>query len=214
MKNNKFDIVLKKDRGNYMPIDISLLELKSDYSNDLMALDLFTINYTKNELLELIKKANIVADDYLDGELRIAKLDSEKHRYVSDYPILTSDYLNGFNLEKFLEENIKDKNLMNTIRNKYKDYLEEDYKLKSLNSELKEAPIVDFSKVGELNKLNEEVYQALKVFDEANNKLNYHKITQIILDIDYIQSRKLCSYIIENLYERKEKKELLREKIA
>jgi hypothetical protein len=208
---NKYDLVIKKDRGNYMPINISLLGFSYENLNDIMSIDMFTSRYSKEELLSAIKNANIIPNEYLFGELKIAKLDLNKHKYIVDYPVLTSDYLNGFNLEVYLNNNVKNKVIMNTLRSKYKDILDD--KNENFDSEEINA-FIDFSKIKEQNIIRKNINDKLLEFDEAKNNNNVNKLLEIIFSLDYIDSRKLCSYIIENKIELKNGKELLREKAA
>src|SRR5574344_472836 len=208
---NIYNLVIKKDRGNYMPINISLLGFNLGKLNDIMSIDMFTSKYSKEELLKAIKNANIVTSDFLDGELKIAKLDVKKHKYIVDYPILTSDYLNGFNLNNYLNNNIKDKSIMNILRSKYKDILVD----KNVNVDNEETnAFIDFSKIKEENIIKKSINDKLLEFDEAKNNYDVEKLIKIIFSLDYIDSKKLCSYIIENKMELKNNKELLREKVA
>jgi hypothetical protein len=207
---NKYDLVMKKDRGNYMPINISLLGFSYESLNDIRSIDMFTSKYSKEQLLNAIKNANIIPTEFLlSGELKIAMLDSNKHKYIVDFPVLTNDYLNGFNLENYLGNNLKDKAIINTIRNKYKDILES-----KTDINIKDDIFVDFSKVKENNVAKNNINKKLLEFDEAKNNNDVNKLIKLIFDLDYIDSRKLCSYIIENICEINKQKELLREKAA
>ena len=117
---DKYFLTLRYQKGNEVIIDISLLEVaKGFYPRTLEEIDDFTLNFTEEEILKEIEKANI-AGDFLDGLLCIT--DNHKHKPL---PVLTKDYVNNFNIYNYLKENINNKILMNKLVNKYQNYSED-----------------------------------------------------------------------------------------
>ncbi|MEG1506970.1 MAG: hypothetical protein RR478_05700, partial [Bacilli bacterium] len=98
----------------YIYIDISKLSISNGYLPvTLGEIDSFTMCFTKEEIMNAIIDANIAKDKYLNGKLCIT--DNQKHNPID---VITKDFLNEFNINLFLKENIKNKNLMNNIVNK------------------------------------------------------------------------------------------------
>ena len=112
----KYFLTLRLQKGNEVKIDISLLEIAKGYfPKTLEEIDNFTLNFTQEELIKEIDKANI-ADNYLEGLLCIT--DNAKHIL----PVLTKDYVQNFNIYNYLMANISNKTLMNNLINKYQNY--------------------------------------------------------------------------------------------
>ncbi len=126
MENNYYLIIEKNERlGDYAFVDLNLLIKDDDLliENTLESIDNFTKSFTYDKLISLIKESNIIHEEYLEySTLKICTKDS-KHRL----DVITSDLLNDYNLPDFLKNNINDKNLMNTLYNKYKVLDEENY---------------------------------------------------------------------------------------
>lgn len=104
------------NKKNPMTIDIGRLD-ENVFDSSLESIDAFTSNYSNEDLIELIRKNNIVTDEYLNGELCV--IDQRKHKY----PVLLNDTFDDFNLLEFLYKNIDDKDLMNTVYNIYREYV-------------------------------------------------------------------------------------------
>ena len=118
--DRKYFLTLRVQKGREAKIDLSLLEGARGFnSTDLRIIDQFTLNFTYNELMQEIIKANI-ADAYLTGELCIT--DNQNHRPLK---VLTKDYVKDFNIFKYINENINNKKIMNNIVNKFHNYSEE-----------------------------------------------------------------------------------------
>ena len=116
-KNNeqKHFLAMQAMPGDSAYIDISALKLSNGYMpSSLVEIDSFTMHFTYDQIIEDIKEANIVSSKYLNGKLVI--VDNQKHNPLA---VLTKDIYNNFDLYLFLTDNIDNKNLMNTIYNKY-----------------------------------------------------------------------------------------------
>ncbi len=115
---NKYYLILEKVNrpGDYSYINISDLPDGKNYnSSDINSIDSYTFLYSKEELIDIIKKENIVTIDYiLEGELKIIKNNGKMR-----LPVTYKEMFESFNLVEFITMNIKNKNLMNTLYNKY-----------------------------------------------------------------------------------------------
>lgn len=111
-------LVLEKRPGDFMPINISLLENANGLYESLQAIDAFTKKYNEEEIIESIKKSNIVPDSYLEGKLFVIN----NHKYRSR--VLTKDI--DLSLDTFFEKYIGDKQVMNKFMNIYLKYSKED----------------------------------------------------------------------------------------
>ena len=116
----KFMLALEKRPFDYMPINIALLDIGNGINYSTISdIDVFTKSYTKEEILDSIKLANIVTDEYLAGNLIVVEIYENNLKYLHKYPVLTNDVTDGFDLISFLYNNLQDKNLMNSLIVKY-----------------------------------------------------------------------------------------------
>ena len=116
-KNNeqKHFLALQARPGDNAYIDISNLKISNGYMpNSLPEIDSFTMHFTYDELLDSIKEANLASSKYLDGKLVI--VDNQKHNPLE---VITKELYNDFDLFLFLTDNSDNKNLINTVNNKY-----------------------------------------------------------------------------------------------
>ncbi len=116
MNNDIYTLVLEKRPNDFMPIDINLL-VNNIGMNDfyqIEKIDEFTKKYTKDEIYDLIKRANVVTEDYLNGKLEI--INNKKYRF----PILTKDI--NWSIDDFFKKYINDKQVMNKFINIYQKY--------------------------------------------------------------------------------------------
>src|SRR5574344_251179 len=123
-ENNKFYLIMEPfDRpGDYMIVDISLLDLNiNNYidNNSLADLDKFTSNFNKNLLIESVKNSNTVLEKYLNGDIYIAEIEKGNKKYLHKYPVVTNEVLKDIDIVSYVHFNIKNKNVMNTIKNIY-----------------------------------------------------------------------------------------------
>lgn len=114
--NVSYHLVLESRPGDFMPIDINLLQ--NSYQNynysSIENIDNFTKNYTKQELFKMITDSNIVPNSYLKGNLKV--INDNRYRYQ----LLSKDHL--FALDTFLKNNINNKERMNHFLNIYFKY--------------------------------------------------------------------------------------------
>lgn len=114
-ENQKHFLALMKRPGDYSFISISKLDIADNYSYDnLMNIDGWTMKYSRDEIIESIKRSNIVPAEYLYGTLVIQ--DNQKHNPL---PVIDKDYYDNFKIDDFLHKASSNKILLNTIINKY-----------------------------------------------------------------------------------------------
>ena len=90
MKDEKINyyLVLEKRLGDYNIIDINRLDIVTkEISNDILSIDFFTCEFTKEEIMESIIRSNMARPEYLDGRLRIISDARHKHNLT----VLTKD---------------------------------------------------------------------------------------------------------------------------
>ena len=113
--NQKHFLALMKRPGDYSFISISKLDIADNCSYDtLMNIDRWTMKYSCGDIMESIRRANIVAAEYLNGELVIQ--DNQKHNPL---PVIDKNYYDNFNINEFLHKVLGNKALLNTVINKY-----------------------------------------------------------------------------------------------
>ncbi len=106
---NKYYLAIETNHHSYFPINLQ--ELKINYNlNDLKDLDTFTIKYTKQEIIDSIKKANLIEVNNQEDIVVILK----ENNNIRKLPILTKD--NSFDFLKYLEDNYS-KDLKNKVIN-------------------------------------------------------------------------------------------------
>lgn len=102
--------------GDYMFIDISKLDIANGYNPyNLADIDSFTMHFSKNEILSSIRRANLVSDKYLNGDLVIA--DNQKHNPID---VIDKDLYNNFRIDLYLNEVVKNKVKLNNVLNKFR----------------------------------------------------------------------------------------------
>lgn len=115
IEEQKYFLALLNRPGDYIFIDISKLDIANNYNpQSLMEIDSFTRYYTETEIKESITRANMASPKYLNGTLVIQ--DNQKHNPL---PLIDKTYMEGFNIDVFIRSNIDNKELMNTICNKF-----------------------------------------------------------------------------------------------
>lgn len=115
MDEQKHFLALLDRPGDFALIDISKLDIANGYQpNTLAELDTFTMYFSKNEIMDAIRRANIVEERYLNGSLVIQ--DNQKHN-----PILLIDreFYDSFRIDLFLKDKISNKNEANMLVNKF-----------------------------------------------------------------------------------------------
>ena len=137
-------LVLEKRLGDFNIIDINKLDIIDRfYTNTINDIDLFTLNYLEKEILESVKRNNLVNNDYLNGKLYII---SDKHHHLEvltkdKYSIIkefqNSDKIIDINLKnklygaykKIADKNFKDEEFKKEILNKFNNSLKSSNKI-------------------------------------------------------------------------------------
>lgn len=117
---NKYYLAIETKANNYFPLNLLDLKIFNKTSNKIEEIDSLTLKYTKKEIMEAIKEANLLEIDY-DMPLVIIYIEKEKTRKVE---ALTKD--NSFDMWNNLKENYQDKNYCNRIINFLKNKIPED----------------------------------------------------------------------------------------
>lgn len=101
--------------GDYIFIDISKLDISNGYyPSDLADIDSFTINFSKEEIVDSIRRSNLCSEKYLNGKLVIA--DNQKHNPLE---VVDKVFYNNFKIQIYLSEIIKNKIIANNVVNKF-----------------------------------------------------------------------------------------------
>ena len=117
---NKYYLAIETKPNNYFPLNLLDLKIFNKTSNKIEEIDSLTLKYTKKEIMEAIKEANLLEIDY-DMPLVIIYIEKEKTRKVE---ALTKD--NSFDMWNNLKENYQDKNYCNRIINFLMNKIPED----------------------------------------------------------------------------------------
>ncbi len=115
-------LVLEDKPGDFMNVDLrEIAKHISDGNNKnydtIEAIDSFTMNYTKQELYDLIRKVNVVPERYLLGDLKV--INSNKYRY----PVLTKTPT--FTINDLFTDYLEDKIVINKLLNIINKYSQE-----------------------------------------------------------------------------------------
>lgn len=114
MDEQKHFLALLDRPGDFALIDISKLDIALGYQpNTLAELDTFTMYYSKKEIVDAIKRANIVDDRYINGKLVIQ--DNQKHNPIM---VIDREFYDNFRIDLFLKEKLTSKNDANKLVNK------------------------------------------------------------------------------------------------
>ena len=102
--------------GDYIFIDISKLDIANGYNpHNLVDIDSFTMHFSKEEILSSIRRANLVSNTYLNGQLVIA--DNQKHNPID---VIDKEFYNNFRIDLYLNEIMKNKVKLNNTLNKFR----------------------------------------------------------------------------------------------
>lgn len=124
---NKYYLAIETKPNNYFPINLLDVKIFNKTTDKIEEIDSLTLKYTKEEIINAIKEANLLEVNY-DMPLVIVYVEKEKTRKVE---ALTKD--NSFDMWQKLKDNYQDKNYCNKIINFLNNKISE----KELN-ELKE----------------------------------------------------------------------------
>lgn len=136
-EEQKHFLALMDRPGDSIYIDISKLDISKGFESvDLGDIDSFTMHFSKDEILESIRRANIVSEKYLNGTLVIQ--DNQKHKPL---PVIDKELCDGFQLDAYLKEKELDKMAINTIINKFRVICEDEVARDSFINYLKSGNI-------------------------------------------------------------------------
>ena len=108
---NKYYLAIETKPNNYFPINLLDTKIFNKNTTKIEELDSLTLKYTKKEIIDAIKEANLLEVNY-DMPLVIIYVEKDKTRKVE---ALTKDYT--FDMWQNLKDNYKDKNYCNKIIN-------------------------------------------------------------------------------------------------
>lgn len=108
---NKYYLAVETKPNNYFPINLLDIKLFNKASTKIEEIDSLTLKYTKKEIIDAIKEANLLEIDY-DMPLVIVYIEKNKTRKAE---ALTKD--NNFDMWQNLKDNYEDKNYCNKIIN-------------------------------------------------------------------------------------------------
>lgn len=125
-------LAIKSNVNDYYPLRQEYLDIisKTDSLTNLENIDAFTSKFTMEELIESIKRANIVALEKIENaSLVILFYENKKVRELPIYTKENIDYIQ-FNVEDFFLDSLSNKNFMNQIKNFFmsKNHTPEDLK--------------------------------------------------------------------------------------
>lgn len=108
---NKYYLAIETKPNNYFPINLLDVKIFNKTTDKIEEIDSLTLKYTKEEIINAIKEANLLEINY-DMPLVIVYVEKEKTRKVE---ALTKD--NSFDMWQKLKDNYQDKNYCNKIIN-------------------------------------------------------------------------------------------------
>lgn len=108
---NKYYLAVETKPNNYFPINLLDVKIFNKTTDKIEEIDSLTLKYTKREIMDAIKEANLLEIDY-NMPLVIVYIEKEKTRKVET---LTKD--NNFDMWQNLKDNYENKNYCNKIIN-------------------------------------------------------------------------------------------------
>ena len=145
--NLKYMLALENRPFDYMPIDLSLLDIGSGINyNTFQEIDSLTKAYTKAEILNSIERSNTITDEYINGDLIIIQLEEGKSKYIHKHRVITYDFLNNFDIISFIYGNFSNKALMNSIIVKVSNLVEDDLLISSIKEAYQSNDMRNFIK--------------------------------------------------------------------
>lgn len=116
---HNYSLALRVPKKNPMTIEINKVDPSFEGSdiNKIEVIDTFTSHYTKEEIVELIKKSNTITDEYLPGKLIVID-----NKTGWRYKPLVNEGFNNSDMLKYLSVQLNDKNkdVLNQVYNKAK----------------------------------------------------------------------------------------------
>ena len=130
---NKYYLAVESKPKNYFPINLFDLNISHGFSStNLEELDSFTLKFSKQEIMNSIKEANLL-DVHEQMPLVIIYYEN---KYTRKIEVLTKDY--NYDMWKLLSDKYGDNVFLNKIVNFLNHKVDDDMILKVKNSENKE----------------------------------------------------------------------------
>ncbi len=128
---DKYYLAIETKPNNYFPINLLDLNIASKNIDKLEELDAFTSKYSKEELINLIKEANLLE---ITDNMEVIVIYNEKN-VIRKSPVLTKE--NVYNMWSYLKVNYEDKNFVNKIYNFLKNKIDSESlnKIKNTNNQ-------------------------------------------------------------------------------
>lgn len=138
-------LVIEKRIGDFSIIDINKLDICDRYYlNDISEIDLFTSRFMESDIINSVKRGNLVKEDYLNGSLKIISdkrhrlpvLSKDKYDIIREFQNNKDDISNEFKnklygaYKKIADKEFKDEDFRNTILNKFNETLKSNDKYK------------------------------------------------------------------------------------
>lgn len=175
----------------YRPVDIKLLDIfpkTEDFNNSIIELDSFTKVHNTEEILEAIKRSNIVLEDTFLLDLPMIVYIPNRNKAL---PVLTKEVADDWEIVKMLETIVANKQLSNKFYNKYVSLLR---------------------KTDEIYKESPEFIKHINSLKESLNNGNGAFVYNFFNNCPYGFQRAMYFYIIESLQLAKNEQERKRKK--
>lgn len=108
---SKYYLAIEIKPNNYFPLNLSDIKIFNKTTTKIEEIDSLTLKYTKKEIIDAIKEANLLEVEY-EMPLIIIYIEKDKTRKVE---ALTKD--NQYDMWQNLQEHYEDKNYCNKIIN-------------------------------------------------------------------------------------------------
>lgn len=138
------NFAIKLNHNSYYPLCREFLDImnENDSFNSLEEIDNFTLNHTKLDIMESLKRSNICfPTDIMSNELVIFYVDNKKYRELKVYTADDLEYIN-LDLVNFINENINDKSIINQICNYFENKNHNPEELKEFANILKNGSLI------------------------------------------------------------------------
>ena len=121
------NLSLKVNNNNYYHLKKEYLDIAKGYDlESLSGIDDFLYSFSREDIMNSIKRSNIIADEHVFevSELVITYFEKEKIRELSVHTLDDIDYIT-FDVIEFIIKNISKKNIINQINNYFvsKNYI-------------------------------------------------------------------------------------------